>query len=62
MINPQHVIPCHYDDYDVFKSPLADFKAAGLDDRVTYLNRGETYTFPLEPTPEPVAAAPEPAV
>ena len=67
MINPRHVIPCHYDDYPVFKSPLEDFKAAvkaaGLDDRVTYLNRGETYTFPLEPTPEPVAAATqEPAV
>jgi hypothetical protein len=33
----------------VFKSPLADFakavKAAGLEQGVTYLAHGETYTF-----------------
>jgi L-ascorbate metabolism protein UlaG (beta-lactamase superfamily) len=61
IVNPQHVIPVHYDDYDVFKSPLEDFKAAvmaaGLDDRVTYLNRGETYHFPLEPAAQPVSTA-----
>lgn len=49
IIRPQRVIPIHYDDYDVFKSPLADFarelKAAGLDRQVTYLAHGETYTF-----------------
>jgi L-ascorbate metabolism protein UlaG (beta-lactamase superfamily) len=49
IIRPQRVIPIHYDDYDVFKSPLADFarevKAAGLDQQVTYLAHGETYTF-----------------
>ncbi len=60
MINPQHVIPIHYDDYEVFQSPLEDFqaavKAAGLEDRVTYLNRGETYQFPLAPAAAPVAA------
>jgi L-ascorbate metabolism protein UlaG (beta-lactamase superfamily) len=48
-INPRHVIPIHFDDYTVFKSPLEDFaaevKAAGLDDRVIYLARGETHTF-----------------
>jgi L-ascorbate metabolism protein UlaG (beta-lactamase superfamily) len=49
IIRPQHAIPIHYDDYDVFKSPLADFarevKAAGLDGQVSYLAHGETYTF-----------------
>jgi L-ascorbate metabolism protein UlaG (beta-lactamase superfamily) len=61
IVNPQHVIPVHYGDYDVFKQPIEVFqdavKAAGLEDRVTYLNRGETYRFPLEPTPQPAAAA-----
>jgi L-ascorbate metabolism protein UlaG (beta-lactamase superfamily) len=49
IVNPQRAIPIHYDDYDVFKSPLSDFqrevKAAGLEHRVHYLSRGETYTF-----------------
>jgi L-ascorbate metabolism protein UlaG (beta-lactamase superfamily) len=49
IIRPQRAIPIHYNDYDVFKSPLADFarevKAAGLEQQVTYLAHGETYTF-----------------
>jgi L-ascorbate metabolism protein UlaG (beta-lactamase superfamily) len=49
IINPQEVIPIHYNDYEVFKSPLEDFKqaveAAGFGDRVTYLSHGETYNF-----------------
>ena len=49
IIQPRHAIPIHYNDYDVFKSPLADFakevKAAGLEQQVTYLAHGETYTF-----------------
>jgi L-ascorbate metabolism protein UlaG (beta-lactamase superfamily) len=49
IIRPQHAIPIHYNDYDVFKSPLADFarevKAAGLEQQITYLSHGETYTF-----------------
>jgi L-ascorbate metabolism protein UlaG (beta-lactamase superfamily) len=49
IIRPQHAIPIHYNDYDVFKSPLADFarevKAAGLEEQVSYLAHGETYTF-----------------
>jgi L-ascorbate metabolism protein UlaG (beta-lactamase superfamily) len=53
IVNPQLAIPIHYDDYDVFTSPLSDFqqevKAAGLEDRVRYLNRGETYNFNLSP-------------
>jgi L-ascorbate metabolism protein UlaG (beta-lactamase superfamily) len=49
IIHPQRTIPIHYNDYDVFKSPLADFakevKAAGLEQQVTYLAHGETYSF-----------------
>ncbi len=49
IIQPDHSIPIHYNDYDVFKSPLSDFQAeveaAGLRDRVTYLSHGDTYSF-----------------
>ncbi len=48
IINPREVIPIHYNDYEVFKSPLEAFRAAveaGLADRVRYLSRGETYHF-----------------
>jgi L-ascorbate metabolism protein UlaG (beta-lactamase superfamily) len=49
IINPREVIPIHYNDYEVFKSPLEDFKraveAAGFADRVRYLSHGETYHF-----------------
>jgi L-ascorbate metabolism protein UlaG (beta-lactamase superfamily) len=49
IINPRELIPIHYNDYEVFKSPLDDFKkaveAAGFSDRVKYLSHGETYDF-----------------
>jgi L-ascorbate metabolism protein UlaG (beta-lactamase superfamily) len=49
IIAPQHAIPIHYNDYDVFKSPLSDFEkevnAAGLQGKVTYLKHGESYMF-----------------
>jgi L-ascorbate metabolism protein UlaG (beta-lactamase superfamily) len=49
IINPRELIPIHYNDYGVFKSPLEDFKraveAAGFADRVRYLGHGETYNF-----------------
>ncbi|MDB5961546.1 MAG: fold metallo-hydrolase [Massilia sp.] len=52
LMAPQHAIPVHYDDYDVFKSPLADFKkavdAAGLSGKVSYLARGDTYDLPIK--------------
>lgn len=52
IINPREVIPIHYNDYDVFKSPLEDFKkaveAAGFADRVKYLSHGETYDFEVQ--------------
>jgi L-ascorbate metabolism protein UlaG (beta-lactamase superfamily) len=48
LLNPRTAIPIHYNDYEVFKSPLEDFQravAAGLEERVHYLSHGDTYTF-----------------
>jgi L-ascorbate metabolism protein UlaG (beta-lactamase superfamily) len=49
IVQPNLAIPIHYNDYDVFKSPLEDFKrevqAAGLEQRVRYLSHGDTYGF-----------------
>ncbi len=49
IVQPKLAIPIHYNDYDVFKSPLSDFQQevekAGLTDRVHYLSHGETYAF-----------------
>ena len=54
IVAPQHAIPIHYNDYDVFTSPLADFQqevqAAGLEERVHYLRHGDTYTFTVAST------------
>lgn len=53
IVKAEQAIPIHYDDYDVFKSPLSDFQreiaAAGLDQRVRYLKRGQEYSFSLSP-------------
>jgi L-ascorbate metabolism protein UlaG (beta-lactamase superfamily) len=49
IIDPAEVIPLHYNDYEVFKSPLEEFNkavvAAGFRDRVKYLAHGDTYMF-----------------
>ncbi|HET9083495.1 MAG TPA: MBL fold metallo-hydrolase [Candidatus Limnocylindrales bacterium] len=46
-VRPRRAIPIHYDDYEAFKSPLENFRmavdAAGLQDDVWYLNRGERF-------------------
>lgn len=51
MLDPHKVIPIHYNDYDVFKSPLEDFKrsaaAAGLQDKMVYLAHGDTFRFAI---------------
>jgi L-ascorbate metabolism protein UlaG (beta-lactamase superfamily) len=51
IIQPEKAIPIHYNDYDVFKSPLEDFKKAaeeaGLSDKLIYLAHGETYDFEI---------------
>ena len=49
MIQPEITIPIHFDDYDVFASPLSDFRdavrEAGLEDKVIFLDRGDAYEF-----------------
>lgn len=49
LIRPDLTIPIHYDDYDVFASPLEDFRcaieAAGLMDKVIFLDRKDQYRF-----------------
>ena len=49
IINPEVAIPIHYNDYDVFKSPLEDFKTAaakaGIGEKIIYLAHGESYNF-----------------
>lgn len=49
IVDPAVAIPIHYNDYDVFKSPLSDFQReiaeAGLEHRVHYLSHGQEYTF-----------------
>jgi L-ascorbate metabolism protein UlaG (beta-lactamase superfamily) len=49
LLGLQRVIPLHTDDYDMFSSPLSDFRRAvreaGLDDKVIYLAHGDTYLF-----------------
>jgi L-ascorbate metabolism protein UlaG (beta-lactamase superfamily) len=49
IVSPDVAVPIHYDDYEVFKSPLQDFVRAvereGLSSRVRYLGRGERYEF-----------------
>ncbi|WP_369054100.1 MBL fold metallo-hydrolase [Kineococcus terrestris] len=49
LVAPRAAVPVHHDDYPVFRSPLADFRAEtqrrGLADVVRYVARGETATF-----------------
>jgi L-ascorbate metabolism protein UlaG (beta-lactamase superfamily) len=49
IIKPVTTIPIHYNDYDVFKSPLEEFQRAvekaGLSEHVIYLAHGEQYEF-----------------
>jgi L-ascorbate metabolism protein UlaG (beta-lactamase superfamily) len=56
LVRPQLVVPIHYDDYDVFMSPLDEFRrevrAAKLEARVRYVARGETLPLP-PPTRKP---------
>ncbi|KAF2142252.1 uncharacterized protein K452DRAFT_271115 [Aplosporella prunicola CBS 121167] len=52
LVRPDVTIPIHYDDYDVFLSPLEDFKKAveeaGLNDKVVYLDRKDEYNFRVQ--------------
>jgi L-ascorbate metabolism protein UlaG (beta-lactamase superfamily) len=53
IVDPDVAIPVHFDDYTVFRSPLASFReavaTAGLRSRVEYLDRGDTFRFSLDP-------------
>ncbi|MBP2367873.1 MBL fold metallo-hydrolase [Pseudonocardia parietis] len=50
LVRPGRVVPVHYDDYDVFRSPLTHFldemRARGDGDRVRVVQRGETLALP----------------
>lgn len=50
MVRPELVVPIHYDDYDIFTSPLDEFRrearAAGIEPRVRYVAHGETIPLP----------------
>jgi L-ascorbate metabolism protein UlaG (beta-lactamase superfamily) len=52
LINPDLTIPIHYDDYDVFLSPLSEFKKAieeaKMSDKVVYLDRGDQFRFKVK--------------
>jgi L-ascorbate metabolism protein UlaG (beta-lactamase superfamily) len=45
VIRPGTAVPVHYDDYKVFRSPLADFRAEvdrrGIGGSITYVERGQ---------------------
>lgn len=51
LIRPRLAVPVHYNDYDVFKSGLDDFRqavrAAGVEGSVRYVAPGETATFAM---------------
>lgn len=55
IIGPRMAIPIHFNDYTVMKSPLKEFmeavSAAGLNQRVHYLNHGDTYAFEIPFSP-----------
>jgi L-ascorbate metabolism protein UlaG (beta-lactamase superfamily) len=48
---PRLAIPVHYDDYGLFRSPLADFRqaaaGAGLPTAIHYVGRGDSCELPL---------------
>ncbi|KAL1641012.1 hypothetical protein SLS58_006454 [Diplodia intermedia] len=52
LIDPDLTIPVHYDDYDVFLSPLSDFRKAiddaGLSSKVVYLDRKDQFRFAVK--------------
>jgi hypothetical protein len=56
------VVPVHFDDYSVMRSPLSDFKAEvdrrGIGDRVRYVERGQTIELPGSATPVPPGPGP----
>jgi L-ascorbate metabolism protein UlaG (beta-lactamase superfamily) len=64
LIKPTRTLPIHYDDYGVFKSPLADFERAAADTgvatEVVAWARGDTVTIPFRQRARTARAEPEP--
>jgi L-ascorbate metabolism protein UlaG (beta-lactamase superfamily) len=62
MLSPRTTIPVHYDDYDVFRSPLThtvdEMRARGLEKGLRIVHRGDTVALDAptdrEPTTSPV--------
>ena len=53
LIRPGLTVPVHYDDYQVFKSPLSDFLTRAGEHGLTGVNpitRGETLSLPVRPS------------
>jgi hypothetical protein len=50
IVAPDLAVPIHYDDYDIFTSPLDDFRrevsSAGLEDRVRYVGAVRRFVSP----------------
>jgi len=52
LIRPQLTVPVHYDDYQVFKSPLSDFLNRATEHGLTGvrpIKRGDTLSLPIRP-------------
>ena len=54
LLTPRMTIPVHFDDYSLFRSPLADFRAEvtrrGVLDQVRFVERGDTVALnPIRP-------------
>lgn len=64
LIRPARTLPIHYDDYGVFKSPLADFERAavdtGLATEVIPWARGDTVAIPFRAPARDVVQQPQP--
>eukprot|EP01136_Pigoraptor_vietnamica_P038594 Opistho-1_new@108151 len=65
IINAHRNIPIHFKDYDAFKSRLDEFRAAAraanIQDRIYYIEYGDTYRFVVPPARLQAAAGPSPA-
>jgi hypothetical protein len=63
MLSPGSTIPVHYDDYDVFRSPLThtidEMRARGLERGLRVVHRGDTVA--LGPAARPSPGGPSPS-
>ncbi|MEU6159938.1 MBL fold metallo-hydrolase [Streptomyces sp. NPDC047130] len=61
LVDPRHVLPVHYEDYTVMRSPLSDFLAeaerAGLADRIVHCRHGQRAVVPPDGGPPVVGRA-----